>query len=88
MQKPANYRIQVKGVLDEKWSGRLSDMRISREASPEQDPLTTLEGCLRDQAALSGVLNTLYELHLMVVSVECLEESQANGEEQARLESN
>jgi len=32
-------------------------------------PVTTLEGDLRDQAALAGVLNTLYELHLPVISV-------------------
>jgi hypothetical protein len=31
--------------------------------------LTALEGELMDQAALAGVLNTLYELHLPVFSV-------------------
>ena len=72
MQKPAAYRIQVKGKLSEKWSGRLADMQISCDSSDGQESLTTLEGTLRDQAALSGVLNTLYELHLVVVSVECL----------------
>ena len=30
-------------------------------------------GQLRDQAELAGVLNTLYELHLVLLSVECLE---------------
>jgi hypothetical protein len=40
------------------------------EASP---PVTTLEGELRDQAALAGVLNSLYELHLTVISVKRLE---------------
>jgi hypothetical protein len=32
--------------------------------------VSTLEGELRDQAALTGVLNSLYELHLPVLSVE------------------
>jgi hypothetical protein len=32
-----------------------------------------LEGNLRDQAALAGVLNTLYELHLTILSVKRLE---------------
>ncbi len=32
-----------------------------------------LEGQLADQAALSGVLDTLYQLHLPVLSVDCLE---------------
>ena len=35
---------------------------------------TILVGRLADQAALAGVLNTLYEQHLPVLSVDCLEE--------------
>jgi hypothetical protein len=34
--------------------------------------VTTLFGDLPDQAALAGVLNTLYDLHLAVLSVERL----------------
>jgi hypothetical protein len=34
--------------------------------------VTTLLGPVRDQAALNGVLNTVYELHLPVLSVEKL----------------
>jgi len=34
---------------------------------------TTLEGRLLDQAALTGVINTLYDLGLPLVSVECLD---------------
>ena len=34
--------------------------------------MTTLVGELADQAALAGVLNTLFELHLPVLSVERL----------------
>ena len=73
MDGPATYRIYVKGLLVSAWSDRLSDMKI--ESSVEQDgqKTTVLEGRLADQAALSGVLNTLYELHLPVISVECLD---------------
>ena len=35
-------------------------------------PITTLEGELSDQAALVGVLNTLYEMHLPVLLVKRL----------------
>jgi len=39
----------------------------------ENNPLvTTLQGELSDQTALLGVLNSLYELHLPVLSVLCL----------------
>jgi hypothetical protein len=36
--------------------------------------VTVLAGHLADQAALSGVLNTLYDLHLPLLSVENLDE--------------
>ena len=41
------------------------------ECPPEAGPpVTTLLGELPDQAALAGVLNTLYEMHLPVLLVE------------------
>jgi hypothetical protein len=40
---------------------------VETSANP---PLTTLTGELDDQASLAGVLRTLYELHLPVLSVE------------------
>ncbi len=67
-------RIQVRGVLDESLSERLGGMKITTDRSDEQQPVTTLEGFLRDQAALSGVLNTLYELHVPVLAVERVKE--------------
>jgi hypothetical protein len=45
----------------------------SRRLSHGKEPvMTLLEGELLDQAALAGVLTTLYDLHLPVLSVECL----------------
>jgi len=69
MEGPATYRISVKGALDSEWSNRLAGMQIT--ATDEDD--TILVGRLNDQAALNGVLVALYELHLPVTSVECLE---------------
>jgi hypothetical protein len=66
------YRISVEGCLKESWSDRLGGMTITRSSSPDHGEVTTLVGRLRDQAALSGVLNTLYELHLPILSVELL----------------
>jgi hypothetical protein len=64
----ATYRIVVRGRLDSSWSARLSDMTITTEL--DADSTTTLIGPLDDQAALAGILNTLYELGLTLVSVE------------------
>ncbi len=63
------YRIEVQGELSEKWVDRLGSMKITIDRSDEQYPRTCLEGPVRDQAALSGILNPLYELHLPVLSV-------------------
>lgn len=69
---PANYRICVKGFLDESWSERLSDMHIKNEVPGRLRPMAVLEGLMRDQSELLGVLNSLYEMHLPILSVELL----------------
>jgi hypothetical protein len=66
---PASYQIVVQGRIAENWSDRLEGMQIWQAAESLDSPETTLEGELSDQAALAGVLNTLYELHLPVISV-------------------
>jgi hypothetical protein len=62
--QPAVYTIIVQGKIDPTWSDRLEGMTISESSIDKNNPSTTLEGELIDQAALAGVLNTLYELHL------------------------
>ena len=72
MQGPAIYRVRVQGHLPLDWSTFLMGMNIttSSETSDEQ---SILVGRLQDQAALSGILNILYENQYPVLSVECLE---------------
>jgi len=70
--RPATYQITVQGRIDPTSSDLLGGMTISPATAEEGLPVTTLEGDLRDQAALAGVLNTLYELHLPVISVKRL----------------
>jgi len=70
--QPATYQIQVDGKIDPDWSDRLAGMTIRLTAEEASPPVTTLNGELSDQAALAGVLNTLYELHLSILSVLCL----------------
>jgi hypothetical protein len=66
---PATYQVVVQGRLDPSWSDRLEGMTICQVSVDSDYLLTALEGELMDQAALAGVLNTLYELHLPVFSV-------------------
>jgi hypothetical protein len=71
---PAEYRIQVQGYLDGTWADRLGGLTIMVNSEPVNGArATTLSGCIRDQADLIGVLNTLYDLHLPVLSVEYLD---------------
>jgi hypothetical protein len=71
--QPATYRIRVSGQIRPDWSDRLEGMTIALDRLDAGPPVTTLVGELSDQAALAGVLDTLYELlHLPVLSVECL----------------
>ncbi len=68
---PVTYRIYVQGILDKRWSDRMGGVNISTTNPASEAPVTTLWGRLLDQAALYGVLNTLYDLRLPLLSVEC-----------------
>ena len=67
---PATYRIEVEGHLDASRSDWLAGMRITSRERADQTTVSTLIGRLRDQAELSGVLNSLYDLHLSILKVE------------------
>jgi len=69
--RPGNYRIRVLGFLDERFSERLGGLRISQcGLKGHEETVTELVGRVRDQAELAGLLNSLYELHLTLRSVE------------------
>ena len=71
--RPGNYRIRVLGLLDESWSERLGGLRITASILKDQEgSVTELCGKVRDQAELAGLLNSLYELHLTLLSVKYL----------------
>ncbi len=73
MQYPAIYRIRISGHLDTNWSDRLAGMTVTATGENNIQDITILEGRLADQAALSGVLNILYDLQFSLVSVEYLD---------------
>jgi hypothetical protein len=84
MDGPATYRIRVMGRIEPAWVERISRM-VATESMLDGEVVTELVGRLADQAAFSGVLSTLYGLHLPVLSAEWLgegecEESGKGGE--------
>jgi hypothetical protein len=70
--QPARYCITVEGHLDQNLSDCLGGMTVTTNFSADQAVITTLVGRVRDQAELSGVLNTLYEFHLPLLAVKIL----------------
>ena len=64
---PDHYTIRLRGHLDRRWADWFDGLVLTIEA----DGTTLLTGPLADQAALHGVLSTLYELGLPLVLVEC-----------------
>jgi len=77
LETPANYRIQVQGRIEGRWIDRLSGMTVTEDTLADPPGVTIIVGRLPDQAALSGILNTLYDLHLPLLSVENLDEKQS-----------
>ena len=70
---PGEYRIEAAGYLSPDWSGRFGSMQvISSQPADGDRALTVMQGRVHDQAELAGILNTLYELHLSLLSVQCL----------------
>jgi hypothetical protein len=70
--RPSTYQIRVQGRVTPDQADWLGGMAVGVEMAKAGIPVTTLVGTLRDQAALLGVLNALYELHFTVLSVVCL----------------
>jgi hypothetical protein len=69
LAQPKQYKIRVQGALDPSWSARLQGLQIQVDRPTGRPPSTLLEGWLQDQAALTGVLTTLYGLGFSLMSV-------------------
>ena len=67
LDQRARYEIRVQGRLEEGWSEYIGDLKIRTERT--QPPVTVLTGMVTDQAALQGLLSSLYSLGLPLLSV-------------------
>jgi hypothetical protein len=69
---PGIYLIRVAGRLDAEWSDRLGGLTIVEPETTGDGavPIVELTGWLADQAALFGVLNTLYDNRYPLLSVQ------------------
>ena len=71
---PGFYLIRVAGRLDANWSDRLGGLAIVETGSKAGMgvPIMELSGWLADQAALWGILKTLYDYQCQLLYVEHL----------------
>jgi hypothetical protein len=60
------YEIEIAGELDGRWSDWFGGMQVRVESQSRK--MTTLSGRV-DQAALRGMLNKLWDLNLVLISV-------------------
>ena len=59
------YRIQIQGSLEPHWSAWFDGMAITHDVNGD----TTLEGPVRDQTALYGLLDKARDLGLTLIAV-------------------
>jgi hypothetical protein len=64
------YQITVEGKIAETWSDWLGGLGIVTRTEADGMPITTLCGVLIDQVALRGLLNRLWDLNLVLRSVQ------------------
>jgi hypothetical protein len=68
MSSPTTYQIRAVGKLDEGWSDWFSGMAVTLESN-----VTVLTGPVADQAALRGILTRIWDLNLILISVNRIE---------------
>lgn len=68
MDEQSYYKIEVLGELDERWTELFSGLNMTYE-----DGITTLTGRVRDQVALRGILTSIWDLNLVLLSVQRIE---------------
>ena len=70
--KKAIYKIIVNGVLNDSYSNKFTGMQLKIHRGEKKSANTTLIGEIKDQAALSGILNSLYDMQFTIISVNML----------------
>ena len=75
--EPGLYQIRVEGQLDPGWATWFDGLTISNGERGE----ATLQGLVRDKAALHGLLAKIRDLGLPLISVNRIEQSRSSARE-------
>jgi len=68
------YQILIRGQLDPQWSSWFEDLSVVQVEG--EHGITCLAGPVRDQVALRGILNKLWDLNLEIICVQLLQEKE------------
>ena len=71
--RPGLYQIRVVGELDERWIAHLEGLEMSISPWGNYHRVTQISGWLADQTVLSGLLDLITDLSMVILSVERIE---------------
>lgn len=74
LTQPATYRIRIAGRVRNGWDDFLADLQVT-VSQVSGFPVTDLNGTVRDQSALFGLLCRIRDLGAPLVSVEYIQSS-------------
>ncbi len=76
---PAVWRIWLEGRVDVDWSQWFDLMTTRHEKRKDGSWRTLVEGLLRDQAAVRGVITRMWDLNMRVISLNRLDSLAEGG---------
>jgi hypothetical protein len=76
------YQVIVEGKIDPGWSDWLNGLQVNSYNEADDLLLTVLSGTFCDQPALRGLLNRLWDLNLVLCSVQQIDPANFSEREQ------
>ncbi len=70
---PAVYEVSIRGKLNANWSDWLDQVTITTRSHEDGQSVTILTGCIKDQAALYGLIAKIKNLGLTILSINQVE---------------
>ena len=77
----ARYEIRLKDHLDHHWQTHFEGMGLTTTYDSGGSPITILSGYLVDQSQLHGILATIRDSGMTVISINSINKKQNKGEQ-------
>ena len=70
---PASYKIRVQGLIPSRFFKQFPDFGFDPNVPKGTEDYSAVVGQISDQTQLTGVLNSLYSMHIVVLEVVAFE---------------